>query len=89
MSKAKKVSAWDVAEKIAALECSDAQAEFGPKILEIMLGVPRDVFVELDEKPRQVRIHEGLPGDGKERFYMLRRVRNDFELGRKLFAGLV
>lgn len=87
MKKAKKITAWEVADKIAALECSDAQAEFGPKILEIMLGVPREVFTELDEKPGKFDYMKGA--DGKERFYMLRQVRNSPEFGRQMFKGFV
>jgi hypothetical protein len=55
--------------------------EFGPRILDLMRGVPWSVWQTLDEKP-------GLFGYMDDRFYILRRVRNDREWGSKLFADL-
>jgi hypothetical protein len=77
----KKISAYEIAYKIAALDKMEDIEEFGPKILEIMKGVPGDVWMTLDEKP-------GKFGYMNERFYMLRRVRNNEVWGPKLFKGL-
>lgn len=82
---AKKISAYDIAEKIAALEAQTDIALFGPKIVAIMKGVPREVFTELDEK-------YGRFGDAfTDKFYMLRQVRNDATrgYGRAMFNGFV
>lgn len=75
-----KVTAYGIAEKLAAMDKSDDINEFGPRILELMKNVPFDVWQTLDEKP-------GLFGYMKDRFYMLRQVRNNPEWGRKMFAG--
>jgi hypothetical protein len=73
--------AHKIAAQIAALDKMDDIEQFGPIILKIMAGVSSDVWIILDEKP-------GLFGYMSDRFYMLRRVRNDLQWGSKLFAGL-
>ncbi len=70
-----------VARKLETLPKLDDIAEFGPKILKLMRGVPWQAFQLLDEQP-------GRWGYMQDRFYMLRRVRNDREWGRKMFDGL-
>ena len=77
-----KISAYDIAAKLSSMEKEDDIMSFGPKILALMKGLPREVFTELDEKP-------GLFGYMDDRFYMLRRVRNDEEYGQYLFQGFV
>ncbi len=79
--KRKTVNAYDIADKLAAMDKGDDIAEFGPRILELMRGVTWGVWQTLDEKP-------GLFGYMDDRFYMLRQVRNHPEFGRKLFDGL-
>jgi hypothetical protein len=90
MSKRKaKVSAYDIAEKIAALPCSAEITMYGPKIVEIMRGVPREVFTELDNEGGNAGRRFGE--DFINKFYMLRRVRNDAThgFGKQMFAGFV
>jgi hypothetical protein len=70
-----------LARRLAKLDKGDNIEEFGPRILELMAGCSRDAWVLLDEKP-------GYWSYMNDRFYMLRRVRNHPEWGRKLFAGL-
>ena len=74
-------TARDVARDLSKMDKGDHIAEFGPKILELMRGVPWAVFIELDEKP-------GRFGYMNDRFYMLRQVRNDQFFGRQMFDGL-
>lgn len=74
-------AAEEIASKLAAMDKGDDIAEFGPRILDLMRGVPTSVWIMLDEKP-------GLFGYMNDRFYMLRRVRNNPEFGRQLFASL-
>ena len=64
------------------MEKRDDIKEFGPEILRLMNGVHIEVFKMLDEKP-------GKWNYMNHRFYMLRRVRNDKEWGKKLLDGLV
>jgi len=74
--------AHEVARKLAALDKCEDIAVFGPRVLDIMRGVSSSAWVMLDEKP-------GLFGrDFNDRFFMLRRVRNNAEYGRQLFDGL-
>lgn len=77
-----RVTAYSLAEQLAALPRTDDIESFGPLVLAIMAGAPSAAFVQLDEKP-------GLYGgsDCYEWFYMLRQVRNHPDYGRQLFAG--
>ena len=70
-----------LAGEIAALDKMDDIETFGPIVLAIVHGIDHDVWRVLDEQP-------GLFGYMDDRFYMLRRVRNDPDYGRRLFAGL-
>jgi hypothetical protein len=72
--------AYRIAQKLAALPKETDIEVFGPVILDLMKGVPYSVWIELDERP-------GSFSYMQDRFYMLRRVRNDPEWGRKLFDG--
>ena len=74
-------AAHEIARRLAKFEREDDIEVFGPKILDLMRGVPYEVFIVLDEKP-------GRFGYMDDRFYMLRQVRNHKEFGRKMFDGL-
>jgi hypothetical protein len=76
-----KVKAYKVAAQLEKLDFGEDIEQFGPRVLDIMRGVPWNVWTELDEKP-------GRFGYMRDRFYMLRQVRNHPVWGRKLFAGL-
>lgn len=79
----RKSDPFAVAKELAALELEDDIEVFGPKVLAIMKGVSSGAWTMLDEKPG--RFSKAY----NERFYMLRRVRNDTEWGARMFAGFV
>jgi hypothetical protein len=70
-----------IARELSRMFKEEDIAVFGPRILKLMAGVPWTVFKVLDEQP-------GRWGYMNDRFYMLRRVRNDQFYGHKLFEGL-
>jgi len=75
------VAADPIARRLACMVKEDDIAVFGPRILSLMKDVPWRVFQVLDEQP-------GRWGYMSDRFYMLRRVRNDKVWGRLMFDGL-